>query len=191
MKYLKKHKLIIIFLETLFIIGIIFGIILGFRQTNDFKSNIILSMQDIKNTLLNNHINNIISHLLILLFILLSNIFIPLFFLNFIYIFYKGISFGFLIYIFSMSLGIKGFLISILYFLSTNIVYLFILCLILIKGSILSRNIISYFIKKDNDTKFYIQKCFLVIGVFSLIILINDITLYFLSNNIINKIFFI
>jgi len=139
---------------------------------------------------MNNHINNILPHLLILLFILISILVIPLFFLNFIYILYKGISFGFLIYLFTISYGIRGLLTSIIYFITTNIIYLLVLLLVLIKGSILSKNVISYFINKDNNTKVLIKKNFLCISIFSLFIVLNDIILYLLSSSIINKVFF-
>lgn len=190
MKYLSKHKVIVIFLESLFIIGIIIGIILGIKQSSSFKENIILSMQDIKKILLNNHINNILPHILMLIFIFLSTLVVPLFFLNYLYILYKGISFGFLIFILSISFGIKGFISAFIYFIITNIVYLSILLFILIKGSILSRNVISYFIDKNHNTFVYIKKESFTILIFSIIIILNDIGMYFLSNNIINKIFF-
>ena len=48
LKYLKKHYNIVIFLNILLIIGIILGLILGFKQDSIFKTDIVNSLTDLQ-----------------------------------------------------------------------------------------------------------------------------------------------
>ena len=65
LKYLKKHYNIVIFLNILLIIGIVLGLILGFKQDSIFKTDIVNSLTDLQNLLLTNRINNIFYHFLL------------------------------------------------------------------------------------------------------------------------------
>ena len=99
LKYLKKHYNIVIFLNILLIIGIILGLILGFKQDSIFKTDIVNSLTDLQNLLLTNRINNIFYHFLIFIILVISYFIMPLFFINFIIILFKGLTIGFSIYI--------------------------------------------------------------------------------------------
>ena len=72
LKYLKKHYNIVIFLNILLIIGIILGLILGFKQDSIFKTDIVNSLTDLQNILLTNRINNIFYHFLIFIILVIS-----------------------------------------------------------------------------------------------------------------------
>ena len=59
LKYLKKHNAIVTFLASLFVIGLIFGLILGFKQDTIFKNDVLNSLSNLKELLLASKINNI------------------------------------------------------------------------------------------------------------------------------------
>lgn len=187
LKYLKKHYNIVIFLNILLIIGIILGLILGFKQDSIFKTDIVNSLTDLQNLLLTNRINNIFYHFLIFIILVISSFIIPLFFINFIIILFKGLTIGFSIYIFALLLGFKGFIISLIYNLVTSGIFCFIYIFLIIRGINLSKNIINFTLTKDNTYLLAIKNNLIGITLTEGICLIYDCLLFIFSNFIISK----
>lgn len=187
LKYLKKHYNIVIFLNILLIIGIILGLILGFKQDSIFKTDIVNSLTDLQNLLLTNRINNIFYHFLIFIILVISSFIIPLFFINFIIILFKGLTIGFSIYIFALLLGFKGFIISLIYNLVTSGIFCFIYIFLIIRGINLSKNIINFTLTKDNTFLLAIKNNLIGITLTEGICLIYDCLLFIFSNFIISK----
>lgn len=187
LKYLKKHYNIVIFLNILLIIGIILGLILGFKQDSIFKTDIINSLTDLQNLLLTNRINNIFYHFLIFIILVISSFIMPLFFINFIIILFKGLTIGFSIYIFALLLGFKGFIISLIYNLVTSGMFCFIYIFLIIRGINLSKNIINFTLTKDNTYLLAIKNNLFGITLTEGICLIYDCFLFIFSNFLISK----
>lgn len=187
LKYLKKHYNIVIFLNILLIIGIVLGLILGFKQDSIFKTDIVNSLTDLQNLLLTNRINNIFYHFLIFIILVISSFIIPLFFINFIIILFKGLTIGFSIYIFTLLLGFKGFIISLIYNLVTSGIFCFIYIFLIIRGINLSKNIINFTLTKDNTFLLAIKNNLIGITLTEGICLIYDCLLFIFSNFIISK----
>lgn len=187
LKYLKKHYNIVIFLNILLIIGIVLGLILGFKQDSIFKTDIVNSLTDLQNLLLTNRINNIFYHFLIFIILVISSFIIPLFFINFIIILFKGLTIGFSIYIFALLLGFKGFIISLIYNLVTSGIFCFIYIFLIIRGINLSKNIINFTLTKDNTFLLAIKNNLIGITLTEGICLIYDCLLFIFSNFIISK----
>lgn len=187
LKYLKKHYNIVIFLNILLIIGIVLGLILGFKQDSIFKTDIVNSLTDLQNLLLTNRINNIFYHFLIFIILVISSFIIPLFFINFIIILFKGLTIGFSIYIFTLLLGFKGFIISLIYNLVTSGIFCFIYIFLIIRGINLSKNIINFTLTKDNTFLLAIKNNLIGITLTECICLIYDCFLFIFSNFIISK----
>ena len=176
---------IYIFLFLVFVIGFCCGINLLKYIDNEHIINSVNYMMSNINTI---NLNFIGIHLFTISILFLCSIFIISLPVNTIYIFYNGISLGFITNIFFVLNGIKGILFSIIYIFFTKtvfIIFLFILLKTLIKISI---RIFKYLIFKNKDEVYLIfrlyKKVLLCIG----IILTNDITIYFLGNSIL-KIF--
>ena len=134
MNYLKRNKNIIIFLSIILVIGLGCGIILGIYQSSSFKYLFTDNKLVIKDMLLNNDVNNILPHLLTLLFLLISNSLVITYLFSIIYLFYNGLAIGFNIYLLTIIYGFKGILFSILYNIVFKLIFLSLLLFFLIKG---------------------------------------------------------
>lgn len=191
LKLLKKHSNTVLFFVTIIIVGIILGLILGTHQGPIFKNDLVYSTSNLKNAILTNNVNNILPHLLLLGLIILSSIIIPLYFLNIIYLLFKGITIGFNIYILTVSFGLKGLVSSLIYNLTINLFYLSLFIFLLTKGNYLIKNILILLIDHSKDTFTKIKKTILAMLIIGSTILISDIILFFSSKILLPKIFFL
>lgn len=187
MKYLKKHSTIVTFLISLLIIGVVFGIVLGFKQDTLFKKDIIYSLNNLKEILLANKINNIFVHLITFLILIITSFLVPLFFVNFVLLFFKGVTIGFSLYIFAIIGGGRGLIFGLIYVLLTSSLFCFIYIFLIIRGINLNKNIISLTLTREkkyiSSIKNTLTGIFIIIGICSL----YDILLFAFSNFIISK----
>ena len=182
MNYLKRNKKIIIFLSIILVIGLGCGIILGIYQSSSFKYLFTDNKLVIKDMLLNNDVNNILPHLLTLLFLLISNSLVITYLFSIIYLFYNGLAIGFNIYLLTIIYGFKGILFSILYNIVFKLIFISLLLFFLIKGLLISKQIYLYFISNKLSLKKYLKKNYLVS--LSIILLICIIDVIFKYNGI-------
>ena len=175
MNYLKRNKNIIIFLSIILVIGLGCGIILGIYQSSSFKYLFTDNKLVIKDMLLNNDVNNILPHLLTLLFLLISNSLVITYLFSIIYLFYNGLAIGFNIYLLTIIYGFKGILFSILYNIVFKLIFISLLLFFLIKGLLISKQIYLYFIHNKLSIKKYLKKNYLVSISIIVIICIIDI----------------
>ena len=182
MNYLKRNKNIIIFLSIILVIGLGCGIILGIYQSSSFKYLFTDNKLVIKDMLLNNDVNNILPHLLTLLFLLISNSLVITYLFSIIYLFYNGLAIGFNIYLLTIIYGFKGILFSILYNIVFKLIFISLLLFFLITGLLISKQIYLYFISNKLSLKKYLKKNYLVS--LSIILLICIIDVIFKYNGI-------
>ena len=182
MNYLKRNKNIIIFLSIILVIGLGCGIILGIYQSSSFKYLFTDNKLVIKDMILNNDVNNILPHLLTLLFLLISNSLVITYLFSIIYLFYNGLAIGFNIYLLTIIYGFKGILFSILYNIVFKLIFISLLLFFLIKGLLISKQIYLYFISNKLSLKKYLKKNYLVS--LSIILLICIIDVIFKYNGI-------
>lgn len=187
LKYIKKHSNIAIFLVTILAIGIILGLILGIKQDTIFKNDVITSLSSLKDILLSKKINGIFSHIFIFIILLLTSFLVPLYFLNFIIILFKGITIGFTLYIFIITIGFKGFIYGLIYNLITNLLFCLIYIFLIIRGANISKNVINFMLTHEKNSLKNIKNT--TIGIFILVSVcfIYDIVLLLFSNLIIDK----
>ena len=187
LKYLKKHYNIVIFLLSLLVIGIILGIILGFKQDSIFQNDVINSLSNLKELLLNRKINCLFNHLLIFGLLTLSSFIVPLYFINFIFILFKGITIGFSFYLFCLILGFKGFILALLYNLFTSGIFCLIYIFLIIRGINLSKNVIAFALSREKNYLANMKSilCGMLITIFAC--LLFDTFLLIFSNWIIAK----
>ena len=179
---MKRNKNIIIFLSIILVIGLGCGIILGIYQSSSFKYLFTDNKLVIKDMLLNNDVNNILPHLLTLLFLLISNSLVITYLFSIIYLFYNGLAIGFNIYLLTIIYGFKGILFSILYNIVFKLIFISLLLFFLIKGLLISKQIYLYFISNKLSLKKYLKKNYLVS--LSIILLICIIDVIFKYNGI-------
>lgn len=186
--YANNNRKYFIFLVIIVLMGFICGI---FFLNNIDESTKEIVLNNINNWVLNLsniHINNILSHLLLLaLFLVISSFIIglPLFIF---YIFFNGFSLGFIISSLSSIFGFKGCLYGIVYVLITKGLFsILLLCL----GLFLIRIGEKVFFKiigreKTIDVNKQIGAIIKKYIIVLLIIFINDLFLFFLGGRILN-----
>lgn len=182
-----NKKKYLFFLSIVLIIGFVCGI---FFLNGIEESSCEIVLNNINNwvmTIKDIHVNNILSHLLLLsLFIVISPFCIgmPLFIF---YIFYNGFSLSFAISSLSRIFGFKGILYGFIYVFLTKGIYIFLLLfftIFLLK--IGEKSFLRLIHKENRNIKEQIillfKKCLLLL----FLIFINDIFLYFFGGKLLN-----
>ena len=191
MKYWSKRKVIVAFLISIFIVGLIFGIILGIKQDIIFKNDVVYSFKNIKETLLNKRINLIIIHVVICMILIVNSFLAPLYIFNVLYLFSKGMCIGFSIYLLTLTFGIQGLVSGFLYSFVLQLVYIVCLLFILLKCFDLSKAVLGMLFDDQDMRKRQIKRICSAIGIIAMIILLNDIIIYFFSKEILTKLLFL
>src|SRR5574344_900330 len=148
--YIKRHKYMFTFLIGLFVIGIIIGVFLYFFQGDNIKISIATNLNDIKDQLLTNHINNYYLHLIIIVLIAILSLTVFGYFGGLFYFFYEGMSIGFTCTYLTLNKGLNGLIFGITYNIIFKLVFLSLLLLILLKLFDIVKNIIGFIIYKNN-----------------------------------------
>ncbi len=177
---LKRHKNLFLFITILFLFGFATGILFYFKQEPSIKETILLSMTNLFQENIFT-IKNIFYHFIILLLICSTLFcFVGLPFLVF-YIFFEGISIGFILPIFFSLYKINAIWYFLIYFLLVKFIFLFFLFLLFVKSV---HYIKSYIICLKNKSYDFIKNLKFIF-VFIILVLINDVFIYFLGNRLI------
>lgn len=176
---LKKHKSLLLFISVLFLFGFITGILFYFKQEASVKESILLSLANLfQNNVFT--IKNIFYHFIILIVIcatLFCFIGLPILVL---YIFFEGITIGFIVPIFFSLFKINAIWYFLLYFFLVKFLFVFFLFMLFVKSIHYLKNYILCLKKKSYA--FIKNLKYIVILIF--IILINDLFVYFVSNRL-------
>lgn len=181
-----NNKKYFFFLSIVLVIGIIAGIFLIYNIDESSREIVLNNINEWILSLKDVHINNILSHLLILsLFLVIASFFIgmPLFIF---YIFYNGFSIGFIISSLTSIFGFKGLLFSLLYIIVTKLVFIFFAFFFVIFLIKIGERVFLKFIRKKDSVKEELNILFKKSIVILFIILINDIFVFFLGGKILN-----
>ena len=181
--FFKRRKYLLTFFSALFIISFIIGVIIFNKLNIDTKNSILASLDSIKIELTNNHIGNITEHILIISFIILISFTLLGYFSGIIYLFYEGMSIGFIFAILTTKYGFKGFIFCILYNILFKLIFLLLFLILLLKVFDIIKTIINYLIyKKSNNLINIMKKNMLAIFILVMFIFLNDLILYIFSN---------
>lgn len=176
---LKKHKNLFLFISILFLFGFATGILFYFKQDATIKETINLSLTNLfqENVFT---IKNIFYHFLILI-VICSTLFcfigLPLLIL---YIFFEGITIGFILPIFFSLFKINALWYFLVYFFLIKFLFLFFLFFLFVKAIHYLKN---YIICLKNKSYDFIKNLKFIL-VFLVLILINDVFTYFVFNRI-------
>lgn len=187
-KYIKRHKYLLLFLFMLLVVGIIIGIILYNIMPSINQTSLIINLDNLKDQLLSNHLNNLFPHILAICVISILSLTIIGYFTGLFYLFYIGMSIGFTTAFLIVKYGLKGLIFSILYSIIFKLIYICVLIVILVKLYEIVKNIIGLIIYKKNDQLIAnFRHNYLSILILLFIIIINDLILS-LSSTFILKI---
>ena len=179
------NKKFYLFLSIIFVIGLILGVIFLIYLDEASKDILFLNINEWLQGISNSNINNIVLHIIMLSSMFLLSIFlIGIPFVLF-FVFYNGFSVGFTVTSLISIFGIKGLLYGIIYVIITKGIYLFFLSIIIVSLLRVSLIILKSIFNKENIDK---EKLALLLKknlICIVIILINDIILYFWGTNLI------
>lgn len=187
MKRMYNKNVAKIFIISLILIGVIFGL-LYFNLQSDLNKSVILSKMDSLSTVISKqHQNLIFTHIItiiILVFLAYSIIGVPLVFF---YLFYESTSIGFLTASFYSAFKVKGLLFSLIYIVVCKLIYLIFLVYLSYISLKISKKMLKTLILKENESLYHhLKNMFLKVVISIIIVLCYDLFLYFLANPILN-----
>lgn len=177
---LKKHANEIRFISIIIIFGLITGAIFYLKQSSTVKSSILLNMTDVFSTNVFSG-KNIFIHIIILALLILSSFLAVGLIFTIVYIFIESLAIGFLIPLFINSFKLVGIWNFFVYFIFIKLLFLLLLILFFIAILKLTKCFLLDIKNRSSNYKLILKK---VIIIFLLIVL-NDIFIYFISNKII------
>lgn len=179
------NKKLYMFIGIILMIGIVIGIIFVVMLDEATKEIIFLNINELIQSIGNSHINNILSHILILSSLIILSILIIGLPINIFFMFYNGFSIGFIITSLTYIFGIKGTLFSLIYVIISKGIYLITLIILSITLIKLTINILEVIFKKSkikNNIIILSKRIILCM----IIIIISDIILYYTGGFLIN-----
>ena len=179
-----SNKHIIKFLLSLLIVGILVGIYIYLKQPTLIKTSVINELSILKDLLKTTHQNNFIYHLLLLSIIIFLSIIILGFPIILFYLFYEGVSIGFLITGFFHYQKVSGLLYSLIFILINKLIIYICLIYILINTINYSKKVILSIKRKDYKIYEYLFTHIVRMIFVSLVIFAYDIFIYFFGNKI-------
>jgi len=183
---LKKHKKMVLFLNIIFIIGLIVGFVYFYYVKDEIIVNI---KDDIIHTSFS---SNIKYHIAFLSLILFFNLLLLGPFLGVFLFFYEAFSIGFIFAVFFSFGGVSGFIYAMVYILIFKLLYVILLDFILIKSFLFLKNYVGYFLlKKDSMLKTYASKNYLSVFKYSVSVIFVDSLVELLGNSILGMFSFL
>jgi len=178
--YLKKKKYIFLFLGVLILFGFVVGLILGITNIDILKENVFYYIEHIPSQ----SYNYLFIHFFFLVISFITSFFgigIPILCTI---LFYEGLTFGFLMGIFSLTCGIGGFFFSIVFTIVTKLFYILFLFFFFLKCLEIARKMIGKYIYKTPVPSILISLSKASI-LFILFIFFNDLLVLFFGSKII------
>lgn len=176
----KKKKYLLCF-SVVLLFGIISGLMFYLSIEGNIKDNILFSLTSYEI----GPINNIIKHIIILSILLISSLLVVGVPLSLFYLYYEGISIGFVFAIFFAKFGLSGLLYSLIYLIISNLIFILLLSIFVKKIFNISGLVLNHIVYRRQS----IIKDKLIINfknaiLILIFIIIYDILLYFFSEKI-------
>lgn len=187
-KLIMKHKNYLLFVVIVIAIGILIGILYYQFLNHSIKDSIITTLKTYQSF----NYNNALKDLIVMSLLLITSFFVIGLPLGIFYLFYEGISLGFLLNIFYVTYKFKGIIYFLIYFLVNKLLILILLIFFVKRIINISRYTIGYLVyRHDNAIKEKIFNNFKKSLYTIMIVLVINIILYFLSPVIFNNLKFL
>lgn len=191
-KYVVQNKEKIVFLLTLFSIGIISGIIFFITQSAPLKEECLKSLLSFKESINTNTLNLFYYHFIAITCVFFLNWTGIGIIANIFYFFYEGCSLGFSISMFAFAFKIKGFFFALTFNLLTKSIFLTLILIELLIGLNVVKKIMKMIIKKKEEIKYqFLRKHLVIFGLIIIAELFNLGLIYFGFKHIIKGLFFL
>lgn len=191
LKWTSYNKFLIQFLISLLIIGILIGIYIYIRQPSLVKASIINELKSLEDVLKSSRQNNFLYHIFLLSIIAFLSTFVIGLPIIVFYMFYEGISMGFLLASFINYKKISGLLFGTTFFIINKLLLFAALIYLLIASINYSKKIIINIKNKDYRMSEYLLTHLIKIIFVFIIIMIYDIFIYYLGNKILTYFIFL
>ena len=189
---LGKRRNIIIFLVVLFLIGIILGFVIFYKQNDIMKSSIGLELDNFVNLVKNTKQNQILYHLIIVSGLFLLNFTVVGWLFNLFYFFYEGCSIGFSLAMFLFKFKVGGLFFGIAFNLLVKFIFVAVLFYITMVGvNVIKKMVGSVVLAKNEISYMFLKRHALILGIVLGIVLIYDMFWYFLGNKILGLFVFL
>lgn len=180
-KFLNRKKYLFLFMSVLLLIGFIIGLYLSVKHIDSLKDSLYYFISN-KNNL---HLNYLYIHFFFLVISFLFSFFVVGLALLCSLIFYEGMTLGFLIGLFSLTLSFKGGVYAFIFFIFTQLFYLIILFFFFIKCFNIARKMIGKILYKTDPTNYLVlmtKSC----GILILAMVFYDFLLFLFSKPLLN-----
>ena len=180
-KFFNQKKYLFLFMSTLLFIGFTIGLYLSIMHISSLKDSLYYFISN-KNNL---HLNYLYIHFFFLVISFLSSFFVVGLAILCTLIFYEGMTLGFLLGLFSLTLSFKGGLYALIFFIFTQLFYLIILFLFFIKCFNIARKMIGKVLYKTDPTNYLVlmtKSC----GLLILAVVLYDFLLLLFSKPLLN-----
>ena len=180
-----SHKRMYLYVVTIFVVGLICGLIFTNFLNEASREIVLMNVNEYLKNIDFHNVNTILCHIIIISTLITLSIFIIGLIPLIIFIFYNGFSIGFIIVSLTNIFGIKGFLYAIIYCIITKLLYILLTIVIAVSLIKIIRLIIGLILykKEIRDSIFFIIRKVMILF---LILIINDLFLYFLATKLIN-----
>lgn len=172
------NKKLYLFISIILLIGVVVGIVFVTLLDESTKEILFLNINEFLQSIDKSNIGLILMHLVILSTLLVTSTILLGGPLIIFFIFYNGFTIGFIISSITCIFGIKGLLFSLIYVIISKLIFLVFLIIFSVNLFKIVKCTIDYIVYKKNSKEIfsaYIKRCI----IFTSIILINDIILYF------------
>lgn len=177
-KFFQKNKKYLLFVFVVLIIGLITGILFFLVQNSTVKTEIINSLSNTNNY----HYNAIMKDLIICSILLVLSFFVIGIPISIFYLFYEGLSLGFMLITFLMTYSFKGLIYMLIYIFLNKLIPLILMIFFIQKLINIGRLVIGFIIyRKDNYIKEKIILNFKNALYILIFILICNVISYFVS----------
>ena len=180
-KFLNRKKYLFLFMSVLLLIGFIIGLYLSVKHIDSLKDSLYYFISNRNNL----HLNYLYIHFFFLVISFLSSFFVVGLALLCSLIFYEGMTLGFLIGLFSLTLSFKGGFYAFIFFIFTQLFYLIILFFFFIKCFNIARKMIGKILYKTDPTNYLVlmtKSC----GILILAMVFYDFLLFLFSKPLLN-----
>ncbi len=180
-KFLNRKKYLFLFMSVLLLIGFIIGLYLSVKHIDSLKDSLYYFISNRNNL----HLNYLYIHFFFLVISFLFSFFVVGLALLCSLIFYEGMTLGFLIGLFSLTLSFKGGVYAFIFFIFTQLFYLIILFFFFIKCFNIARKMIGKILYKTDPTNYLVlmtKSC----GILILAMVFYDFLLFLFSKPLLN-----
>ena len=190
-KWTSSNKYIIKFLFLMFLLGVFVGFYIYLKQPSTIKTGIVNEIATLEKLLRGAPQNNFLYHLVIFSVVFVVSLSIVGMPIILFYLFYEGVSAGFLLAGLFHYKKIRGILYGAIFILVNKAVIYISLCYILVVSITFANRVLHSIRKRDNRWPSYIINHIIKLTFSIFVLVLGDVFIYFFGNKILSYFLFL